>query len=125
LSLSEAAVTSALSLLATQGLVGFDAREGSYFHRALPFDLSKVDGAYPRLLDARALHADGAVTVTACQGGAVEATVQSQDVEHRVRLDGEDFHCTCIWHARTGGESGPCKHVLAVMLASDPPPARP
>ncbi len=124
LSLPEAVVNSALSLLAAQGLVGFDPREGSYFHRALPFDLSKVEGVYPRLLEARALQADGAVTVTAKRGDAIEATVRSQDVEHRVRLDGEDFHCTCIWHARTGGESGPCKHALAVMFLSDTVPAR-
>jgi hypothetical protein len=125
LGLPETAVHSALALLAAQGLVGFDAREGSYFHRVLPFDLSQVERPYPRLIDARALHADGAVTVKARRGAAIEATVRSEDIEHRVRLDGPDFSCTCIWHARTGGEQGPCKHALAVMLTSDPPLARP
>ena len=124
LSLPESVVNSALSLLAARGLVGFDAREGSYFHRALPFDLSQVGSLYPRLVDARALLADSAVTLKANRGGAIEATVRGQEVEHRVRLDGEDFQCTCIWHARTGGESGPCKHALAVMLMRDMLPER-
>jgi hypothetical protein len=125
LDLPEPEVHCALALLAAQGLVGFDVRERSYFHRALPFDLSRVERPYPRLIDARALYANGAVTVKARRGGAIEAMVRSEEIEHRVRLDGPDFSCTCIWHARTGGEQGPCKHALAVMLTSDPAPARP
>ena len=117
LNLAEAAVTSALTLLASEGLLGFDARERSYFHRVLPFDLSHLEGHQPRLAAARELHDAGAVTVKAARGGRVEATVRSEDVAHRVRLDGERFHCTCLWHARTAGESGPCKHVLAAMIA--------
>jgi hypothetical protein len=117
LKLPEAAVTAALALLAAEGLVGFDARERSYFHRALPFDLSRIEDRQPRLAAARELNAAGAVTVKAARDAQIEATVRSEDTAHRVRLDGEDFHCTCLWHARTGGDSGPCKHVLAVMLA--------
>jgi SWIM zinc finger len=116
LKLPEAAVTSALALLAAEGLVGFDARERSYFHRALPFDLSRIEARQPRLAAAHELHAAGAVTVKAAGDTKIEATVRSEDIAHRVRLDGEEFHCTCLWHARTGGDSGPCKHVLAVML---------
>jgi hypothetical protein len=118
LSLPEATVTAALALLAAEGLVGFDARERAYFHRALPFDLSRVEGRQPRLAAARELHAAGAVTVKVASDGRIAATVRSEDTAHRVRLDGEDFHCTCLWHARTGGESGPCKHVLAVMIGT-------
>jgi hypothetical protein len=118
MNLPEAAVISALSLLAAQGLVGVDPREGAYFHRELPFDLSRIDGLYPRLKDARALNDGGSVMLTAHVDGAVNATVRGPDLEHRVRLAGDDYHCTCIWHARTGGHSGPCKHVLAVMMAS-------
>jgi SWIM zinc finger len=116
LKLPEAAVTSALALLAAEGLVGFDARERSYFQRALPFDLSRIEDRQPRLAAARELNAAGAVTVEAAREAKIEATVRSEEILHRVRLDGEDFHCTCLWHARTGGDSGPCKHVLAVML---------
>jgi SWIM zinc finger len=116
LKLPEAAVTAALALLAAEGLVGFDPRERSYFHRELPFDLSRIEDRQPRLAAARELKAAGAVTVKAVRDARIEATVRSEDVAHRVRLDGEDFHCTCLWYARTGGDSGPCKHVLAVML---------
>ena len=110
-------MSSALALLAAEGLVGFDARERNYFHRVLPFDLSRIEDRQPRLAAARELNAAGAVTVKAARDAKMEATVRSEDIAHRVRLDGEDFHCTCLWHARTGGDSGPCKHVLAVMLA--------
>jgi len=116
LNLPEASVNAALALLAAEGLVGFDPRQGSYFHRVLPFDLSRIEGRQPRLTAARELLAAGAVTVKVVHDGRIEATVRSEDLAHRVRLDGEDFHCTCVWHARTGGESGPCKHVLAVMI---------
>lgn len=116
MNLPEAAVISALSLLAAQGLVGVDPREGSYFHRELPFDLSSIADLHPRLKDARALSNSGGVTLTSRMDGAVSATLRGPDLEHRVRLAGDDFHCTCLWHARTGGDSGPCKHVLAVMM---------
>jgi hypothetical protein len=115
--LDETEVSTALSLLATQGLVGFDAHERRYFHRELPFDRSKIEDLHPRLNGARALIADGAVTIERLAAETGRATVQSADVVHRVRVDGDTFHCTCLWHARTGGESGPCKHVLAAMLA--------
>jgi hypothetical protein len=116
--LTETQVTSALSLLATQGLVGFDAHEHCFFHRELPFDRSHIEDLHPRLKDARALLAGGAVTIN-----GPRASVRSGAVTHRVKADSEAFHCTCRWHARTGGESGPCKHVLAAMLAMDENPA--
>jgi hypothetical protein len=118
LNLPEAAVTAALALLAAEGLVGFDPRERSYFHRVLPLDLSRMEGRQPRLAAARELLAAGAVTVKAVRNGLIEAAVRSEDVAHRVRLEGVDFRCTCVWHARTGGESGPCKHVLAAIIKS-------
>lgn len=119
LNLPEVEVAAALALLAAEGLVGFDPRQRSYFHRVLPFDLSGIESRQPRLAAARELLAAGAVTVKAVSNDRIEATVRSEDIAHRVRLDGEDFHCTCVWHARTGGESGPCKHVLAVMIQSN------
>jgi SWIM zinc finger len=123
LRLPEPAVRSALALLAAQGLVGFDPRDGQYFRRVLPFDLAEPDRLYPRLRDARALSAEGAVALVSTEGDVVEATVQSEGIAHRVRLDGETFRCTCLWHARTRGESGPCKHALAVMIAKGATPA--
>ncbi len=113
-----ATAAAALQMLAARGLVGFDPREQRYFHRELPFDLSLVEAAHPRLVDARALLAAGAVAFAPSDGRGLVATVRGPDVEHRVRLAGAEFHCTCLWHARTAGESGPCKHVLAATIAN-------
>jgi hypothetical protein len=52
LALRRADVTAALSILAAEGLVGFDLRDQSFFHRVLPFDLSRLEGLNPRLKDA-------------------------------------------------------------------------
>jgi hypothetical protein len=71
------------------------------------------------LQEARVLKAGGAVTLGSPENGIVRATVRSADVTHRVRLGTDEFHCTCVWHARTGGDTGPCKHVLAAMLAME------
>lgn len=119
LGLRDTDIVSALSLLATQGLVGFDPHERSFFHRELPFDRAKIENLHPRLKEARELLANGAVTIEKQENGVDRASVRSAAVAHRVRLDAGAFHCTCVWHARTGGESGPCKHVLATMLAID------
>jgi len=116
---SQGEPNSALSLLATQGLVGFDPHERCFFHRELPFDRAKIEDLHPRLKEARALIADGAVTIEAPGKRTGRASVRTADVAHRVSVDADAFHCTCLWHARTGGESGPCKHVLAAMLAMD------
>jgi hypothetical protein len=68
---------------------------------------------HPRLRDARALIAAGAVTLTA-EG----ALVISNGTEHRVThaADGTS-RCTCPWWGRHRGGRGPCKHVLAASLA--------
>jgi hypothetical protein len=117
--LHETEITSALSLLAALGLVGYDAHERHFFHRELPFDRSKIEGLHPRLKQARALLADGAVTTESSGRHTGRASVRTADIAHRVSVDADSFHCTCRWHARTQGESGPCKHVLATMLAID------
>ena len=119
LALRRADVTAALSILAAEGLVGFDLREQSFFHRVLPFDLSRLEGLNPRLKDARALHAGGAVTLAPSPAGCLSGTVESAGTAHRWRLSGDDFHCTCAWHAKTAGLSGPCKHVLAAIIAAE------
>ncbi len=119
LKVTEQQVTTALALLAAQGLVGMDPREGSYFHRVLPFDLDSIEGLHPRLKDARKLHAEDAVSERVMQQGTTHAKIAGKDVTHRIRFNGDEFHCTCIWHSRTLGASGPCKHVLAAMIADD------
>ncbi len=66
---------------------------------------------HPRMAGARALIADGAVTLV--RATPFEATVRSGGVLHRVReVDGE-LACTCPWFGKHQGNRGPCKHVLA------------
>ncbi len=108
----------ALARLGARGLVGYDLREQSYFHRELPFDLSRVEQLQPRLLDARKLLASDGVHLITNTPDLVEAWVRGTDCEHRVRITPEGARCTCPWYAKHLGARGPCKHILAVQLAS-------
>jgi hypothetical protein len=110
--LSGERVLQGLGRLAAAGRVGYDLEEGGYFHRELPYDPALVERMHPRLRDAKVLV--DAVTFT--EDGAV---VNSGGTGHRVtgKADG-GFRCTCPWWGRHRGERGPCKHVLAVEMAS-------
>jgi hypothetical protein len=108
------AVGHAAAVLGSRGLVGYDLGPDAYFHRELPFDLSRVEALHPRLTAARALVAAGKVAIRGAD--PVEADVAGPDVVHRVRL-GDDDRCTCPWYAKHRGDRGPCKHVLAARLA--------
>jgi SWIM zinc finger len=103
------AVHSALGALSAAGRVGFDLAANAFFHRELPYEREFLDKMHPRLLGARKLVDEGAVTL---DGEA--ASVRSGDAEYRVRFEDGVAHCTCAWFARHRGERGPCKHVLAV-----------
>jgi hypothetical protein len=116
LALAPGAVSSALAVLGTRGLVGYDLAEGAYFHRSLPFDLSQVEALHPRLVAARKLVAAGAVS--SARGGD-EARVASGALVHRVRFTEAGALCTCPWFARHRGQRGPCKHVLAATLVRE------
>jgi hypothetical protein len=105
-------VRAALGQLGTAGRVGFDVVEAAYFHRELPYDASRIERMNPRLRNARALVAAGAVTLD-----ADGATVRVADRVHRVRLvDGAGAGCTCPWWAEYRGSRGKCRHVLAAEL---------
>ena len=113
-------VESALALLGSRGLVGYDLARAAYFHRELPFDMEKVESLHPRLLGARKLVEEKRIRIVA-QSGAdealrAEAYVQGTDVEHRVRLQPDGDRCTCPWYGKHQGDRGPCKHVLAVRI---------
>ena len=99
-----------LTRLAAAGKVGFDLREGAFFHRELPFVVA--ESAHPRLVGARALVSAGAVTLVA--GGAVVGDSPG----HRVTFASPDDTCTCPWWGKHRGTRGPCKHVLAARLAA-------
>jgi SWIM zinc finger len=115
-SLPEDAIIAALSVLGARGLVGFDLAEGTYFHRELPFDLSRVETLQLRLKDARKLVEREGVHVVRQDDDRIEALVAGSGVDHRVRLSSEGARCTCPWFAKHQGQRGPCKHVLAVQI---------
>jgi hypothetical protein len=112
--LSEDAVAVALAELAAGGRLGFDLEQGAYFHRDLPFDMSRIAGLNPRIKSAKALFEKGAVRRT----GDV-AEVASGDVTHKVTLDKNGWRCTCPWFAKNARQRGPCKHALAVEMDID------
>jgi hypothetical protein len=114
-----AAITAALEVLGSRGLVGYDLAEGGYFHRELPFDLSRIETLQPRLREARKLIAGGGIVVVERTKDCLEALVPGGGVEHRVRLTSAGGRCTCPWFAKYQGKRGPCKHVLAVQILED------
>lgn len=103
----------ALARLAALGLVGFDLHTGAWFHRALPFDMDRLQALNPRLKSARALVESGAVSMGP---DSRTAFVRSNDVTHHVLLS-DAMSCTCPWYAANGSARGPCKHMLAVEIS--------
>jgi hypothetical protein len=108
-------VSGALSILGSRGLAGYDALDGRYFHRELPFDLDKVETMQPRLLAARKLVEAGGVAPL----GKGEFRVAGTDVHHFVRLLDSGDRCSCPWFSKHQGSRGPCKHVLAAQICSE------
>jgi hypothetical protein len=111
-----AAAERALSALGSRGLVGFDLDATRWFHRELPFDLSAVDALHPRLRAARKLVDNEGVQIVSQSEQRIDAWVRGSGVEHRVRLQGDSWKCTCPWFGKHGTDRGPCKHVLAVQM---------
>jgi hypothetical protein len=113
-----------LCRLAASGSVGYDLAEQSFFHRELPFTVAAKD--HPRLRDARALVAEGKVTLTpagAMVGGRAggRADCDGKDTPaacHRVTFASPQDLCTCPWWGKHQGTRGPCKHVLAARMAA-------
>lgn len=116
--LQTAEVKQALATLGSCGLVGFDVKVGSYFHRELPFDMEMVADMHPRLSNARKLVAANAVAILSRSQTLIEASVKGSDALHRVVLNEDSNKCTCPWHSKYLGTRGPCKHILATQLAS-------
>lgn len=112
--LDEERTVRALSRLGAAGRVGYDAFDSAYFHRELPFDPQALEAMHPRLRDARALVAAGAVRA---DGDVMK--VRSNDSEHVVRRSDSGWRCSCPWYGKHQDNRGPCKHVLAVELVRD------
>jgi hypothetical protein len=107
-------VATALTWLGLYGHLGFDVTDQVYFWRHLPYPDDILRAEPPRLRDARALAADGAVT-RASDG---EWRVTSGGAEYRASISADGFACTCPWGARHRTARGPCKHVLAGALVN-------
>ena len=113
--LSRDSIDKAMSILAAQGLLGFDLVSSSYFHRVLPFDLSAIENLNPRLKSASTLLENGAVTLVDT-GLEVVAEVFSDGISHRVLIAADESTCTCPWYSKNQSSRGPCKHILATEM---------
>jgi hypothetical protein len=113
-------ISAALAVLGARGLAGFDAHQGAYFHRELPFDLKRVEQLQPRLKCARKLLADGKARILTQSGAGASAEadveVQGRDAVQLVQLRASGDKCTCPWFSKHLGQRGPCKHVLAARI---------
>lgn len=111
LSLPSTRVHHGLQLLASAGQVGFDLHEQRYFHRQLPYEGSRLEKNYPRLVAARELVAAGAVV-----RDGTRLQILSEQHYHWVSFTGDKPRCTCYFWSKYQGSRGPCKHVLAAQL---------
>ena len=109
-------IAAALAVLGTRGVTGYDAEMGRYFHRVLPFEIDAVEDTQPRLKAARKLV--DAVTILSETDGLLTASVPGSHGDHIVRIKPDGDRCTCPWGVRHRGSRGPCKHVLAVRIAT-------
>ncbi|HEX5543531.1 MAG TPA: SWIM zinc finger family protein [Micromonospora sp.] len=112
--ISDHRVRAALAQLGTAGRVGFDVAEAAYFHRVMPYDAGRAERDNPRLVGARAL-----IEAKAIKINSDGATVRNDGEVYRVRRQPDGgYTCTCPWWARHRGHRGPCKHALAMSMAS-------
>lgn len=113
-SMSESRAKAALAFLAVSGKLGFDAREGAYFHRELPDEPERAWKDNPRLKAARGLLEQVKKT------GVHQWVVRSGETEYRVSYPpdktAKEAKCTCAWYLKHQNQRGPCKHILAVQL---------
>ena len=106
-------VAAGLGWLAASGRLGYDLAEARYFHRELPLDSEKVLRRNPRLVEAGKLLDGGGVVRRPGGGWAVRAGAGGW---YSIG-DGEPLRCECAWQREHDGTRGPCKHLLAVLLA--------
>jgi hypothetical protein len=102
-------IDAGLAWLSSSGRLGFDIDAGRWFHRELPVDADRILRDNPRLRSARAI--TGLAHVSG--GWSVPGT----HAVYRVQRAGDRWVCTCPWEEEHHGTRGPCKHVLAVVLA--------
>jgi hypothetical protein len=113
-----AEVDAGLAWLSSSGRLGYDIDAGAWFHRELPVDADRILRDNPRLRSARQItgirpYADG-WRVPGTHGTYVVTRFAAED----------RWACTCPWEEEHHGTRGPCKHVLAVVLAQQPAAAK-
>lgn len=108
---SEITPTESLSKLAAHGVMGFDLRTRTYFHRELPMNSKALRTRNPRL---RQLGRNTHVEWMSSSEALVESARES-GVKYHVNTDRDS--CTCAWFLHTAGKQGPCKHVLIAKRA--------
>jgi hypothetical protein len=101
---------------AAAGRLGYDVASSEWFARELPFSRGVLDERGGRLEAARQLVASNAVEVL--DGWSDSIVVTSGANEYRVRLVDGSWRCTCPWWGKHRGDRGPCKHILATIIAS-------
>lgn len=112
-------IKASLAVLGSRGLAGFDATSQQYFHRELPFDLSKVEDLQPRLKQARKLVENGGIKLVSEDNATSTYEVPGTGTHHRVRIGESEEACTCPWFSKYQGSRGPCKHILAAQLTKE------
>jgi hypothetical protein len=112
-------IEAALAVLGSRGLAGFDTTSKQYFHRELPFDLSKIEDLQPRLKQARKLVETEGVQLISHNESASVYEVLGTGTFHRVRITESEESCTCPWFSKYQGSRGPCKHILASQLIKE------
>jgi hypothetical protein len=117
LNLEQDAVTTALKVLGTRGLIGYDLASKAFFHRELPFDLTMVEELHPRMKKAREIFENKHVRIAKTTDGETDAYVKGKSAEHYVQITADGARCTCDWYATNQGDRGPCSHILAAELA--------
>jgi SWIM zinc finger len=119
LNLDRESTETALQVLGTRGLVGYDLTTSSYFHRELPFDLSLVEELHPRMKKARQLVEGGSIRISAQSAeDNYEAFVKGSKGDHYVQVTPNGCRCTCDWFAKNLGARGPCSHILAAEMVT-------
>jgi hypothetical protein len=106
---------SAMTWLGAHGEIGHDLTDDAYYWRQLPYPTAALSEDPPRLRDAKRLLAGKSGHVEEVGPGVFR--VFSQDCEYRTEVSTSGFSCTCEWVAKHGTSRGPCKHVLAGVLA--------
>jgi hypothetical protein len=101
---SASAAATGLAWLAASGRLGWDLTESAWFHRELPIDTERIVRRNPRLVSAQALVADGGVS--------------SHAAGWQVRGTKRELTCDCAWYRDHPATRGPCKHVLAAVIAA-------